>query len=62
MNPILAQTLLVECAHCWAAVGERCYVTTGRRDRYTKVPHAVRIRATARHLAGLKNDPIGRKS
>jgi len=61
MNPILAQCLLVECPHCWASVGERCYPTTGPRYRHTSKPHAVRIRATARLLAGLKNDPIGRK-
>lgn len=52
-HSILAIPLLVDCPHCWAAAGERCYVLKKKRTDYAKRSHEIRVRAAVRHLAGL---------
>ena len=49
--------LKVECPHCWASIGERCYPTTGPRYKHTPKPHAIRRAAVARLGAGQMTAP-----
>ena len=54
-SSLLAIPLLVNCPHCWAAAGERCYVLKKKRTDYAKKSHEIRVRAAVRHLAEMLN-------
>ena len=55
-SSLLAIPLLVNCPHCWASAGERCYILKKKRTDHAKKAHEIRVRAAVRHLAEMLDE------